>query len=59
MSIIHEEKCIYGLGICLSEKETYFIIKQGFITDEYLKDAVQKLGVLSDANKKGRYVYLI
>ena len=52
MSIIHEEKCIYGLGICLSEKETYFIIKQGFITDEYLKDAVQKLGVLSDANKK-------
>lgn len=33
-------------------KETYFIIKQGFITDEYLKDAVQKLGVLSDANKK-------
>ena len=52
LSIIHEEKCIYGLGICLSEKETYFIIKQGFITDEYLKDAVQKLGVLSDANKK-------
>ena len=52
MSIIHEEKCIYGLGICLSEKETYFIIKQGFITDEYLKDAVQKLGVLSDTNKK-------
>ena len=36
----------------VSEKETYFIIKQGFITDEYLKDAVQKLGVLSDANKK-------
>ena len=52
LSIIHEEKCIYGLGICLSEKETYFIIKQGFITDEYLKDAVQKLGVLSDTNKK-------
>lgn len=52
LSIIHEEKCIYGLGICLSEKETYFIIKQGFITDEYLKDAVQKLGVLSDVNKK-------
>ena len=52
LSIIHEEKCIYGLGICLSEKETYFIIKQGFITDEYLKDVVQKLGVLSDANKK-------
>ena len=52
LSIIHEEKCIYGLGICLSEKETYFIIKQGFITDEYLKDAVQKLGVMSDANKK-------
>ncbi len=52
LSIVHEEKCIYGLGICLSEKETYFIIKQGFITDEYLKDAVQKLGVLSDANKK-------
>lgn len=54
LSIIHEEKCIYGLGICLSEKETYFIIKQGFITDEYLKDAVQKLGVLSDTNKKGQ-----
>ena len=52
LSIIHEEKCIYGLGICLSEKEIYFIIKQGFITDEYLKDAVQKLGVLSDTNKK-------
>ena len=52
LSIIHEEKCIYGLGICLSEKETYFIIKQGFITDEYLKAAVQKLGVMSDANKK-------
>lgn len=52
LSIIHEEKCIYGLGICLSEKETYFIIKQGFITDKYLKDAVQKLGVLSDTNKK-------
>ena len=52
LSIIHEEKCIYGLGICHSEKETYFIIKQGFITDEYLKDAVQKLGVLSDTNKK-------
>ena len=52
LSIIHEEKCIYGLGICLSEKETYFIIKQGFITDEYLKDAVQKLGVLSVTNKK-------
>lgn len=52
LSIIHEEKCIYGLGICLSEKETYFIIKQGFITDEYLKDAVQKLSVLSDTNKK-------
>ena len=52
LSIVHEEKCIYGLGICLSEKETYFIIKQGFITDEYLKDAVQKLGVLSDTNKK-------
>ena len=52
LSIIHEEKCIYGLGICLLEKETYFIIKQGFITDEYLKDAVQKLGVLSDTNKK-------
>lgn len=52
LSIIHEEKCIYGLGICLSEKETYFIIKQGFITEEYLKDAVQKLGVLSDTNKK-------
>ena len=52
LSIIHEEKCIYGLGICLSEKETYFIIKQGFVTDEYLKDAVQKLGVLSDTNKK-------
>ena len=52
LSIIHEEKCIYGLEICLSEKETYFIIKQGFITDEYLKDAVQKLGVLSDTNKK-------
>ena len=33
-------------------KKRHIIIKQGFITDEYLKDAVQKLGVLSDTNKK-------
>ena len=33
----------YGVGLCLSEDEIYFISKEGFITNEFLKDNINNL----------------
>ena len=40
---IFNESQFYGVGLCLSEDEIYFVSKEGFITDEFLKDNINTL----------------
>lgn len=57
-----EEKDFCGLALCLSEKDVYILIKNGFLTKDYL---CSKLAELAETGKemstfdiKGKYDYL-
>lgn len=50
-SLVFEDRSIYGLCLCFSESEIYFLPRQGFVTEEYLKEILRNLAAAASANK--------